>query len=1221
MIECDGFAQQLFFHHITKENGLVSNRISSICQDKKGYMWIGTQTGLQRYDGSRFVTYVSDQHDSTALQTDWISTIFEDSKERLWIGTDRGAPCILDRATGVFKSIDQNIGNNNEKLRGIWAFLEDKNGEIWLSCRSGIFKFNENTHRFESKNKLFGLKDDKSYVLGATLDSAGNFWCTTPDGLKELEFKTQQLFDKNNNPNHLPIFNLKENPVTIKFDKKNNLWIGTSYAGKLYKYDFQHNNLQYYSFKRLDAHNATPAFQFLEALGGIFVTSSNKVIVSLLSRGIAIYDEVKNAFVLEEANDGIPYKLHPANGDGAFVFTEDREKNIWIGSTEGINLYNPTNQHFVTFSLNVDASIDFLTIRPVSGFLQNSSGDIFVSYYCLNGGIVQLDKDLKFKHRYLYRGEGDLSLGANEIWGLFDDGNGNIWAPNQDGDILRLETKTGKITLQKDSVLHGNILAMQKDAQNNIWIGHWNKGLIKIDGQTKKATSYKNYVNPQVNGFRRGICMLQDDNKIWIGTFENGLQLFDKDASKFVASFVRDKNNKQSISNNTVMDIFPYNKDTLILATEGGINIFDKHTKAFKAITSKDGLPNNLALAITVDDEHNLWAAFEGGFCKINMRNYVITNYGVDDGIIENSFNNNFYRLKDGRLMVGSAKSFIVFDPKAVTNSGTPPDVTITGFKVFGKTVYIDSLIKLEKPVTLSYNENSIQIEFASIYFNSSNKIKYYYQLEGIDKEWFAADYENVVYYHQLPPGNFTLKLKCCNRDGVFCKHITTLHIKIVPPFWKTSWFRFLLIALFILSIYLFIKWREKNIKILEKGKTNLQQLVAEKYKIQFQAEQISNFFSTSLLNKNDIDDVLWDVAKNLIGKLGFVDCIIYLWNEDKTKLVQKAGYGPKGSLEEITKQPFDVALGQGIVGYVAKYKQAVLVEDTTKDDRYRKDELIRRSEICVPIISNDVLIGVIDSEHPEKGFFTKSHLQLLTTIADMVAIKINVLESEKALRQKKNELVSINQQLAEVQLTALRSQMNPHFIFNALNSIKTFVMENDAANAEKYLDKFAKLIRFILDTTQSNMVLLSKEIELLTLYLDLEQLRFSDKLTYSITVDKNIHIPSIMIPSMLIQPFVENAVLHGILHKENDGHIAIQFTLHNTWLEIIIEDNGVGREKSKMYNKSKPAHHSLSMEITNKRLRGLNKNNDAPIGITITDLKNDKLEDVGTRVSINVPI
>lgn len=199
---------------------------------------------------------------------------------------------------------------------------------------------------------------------------------------------------------------------------------------------------------------------------------------------------------------------------------------------------------------------------------------------------------------------------------------------------------------------------------------------------------------------------------------------------------------------------------------------------------------------------------------------------------------------------------------------------------------------------------------------------------------------------------------------------------------------------------------------------------------------------------------------------------------------------------------------------------------------------------------------------------------------------------------------------------------MNPHFIFIALNSIKKFVIANEAANAEKYLGKFSKLIPTILDNSQAGMVTVEKELQLLTLYLDLEQLRFGTKLTYTITADENIDGKEIKIPSMIVQPFVENSMLHGIMHLEDKGKIDIRFLLHGDWLEITIEDNGVGRKKARSF-KSQHAerHQSIGIKVNTKRLQALKKENSTPAGVQSVDLKNEAGEGSGTKVIISIPI
>jgi len=422
-----------------------------------------------------------------------------------------------------------------------------------------------------------------------------------------------------------------------------------------------------------------------------------------------------------------------------------------------------------------------------------------------------------------------------------------------------------------------------------------------------------------------------------------------------------------------------------------------------------------------------------------------------------------------------------------------------------------------------------------------------------------------------------------------------------------------------LLIVYLFIKWRERNIKAIETEKLKVQQLSAREYKSKLELEQITNYFSALLIHKNSVDDVLWDVAKNLIGKLGFVDCMIYLWNDDKTKMIQKAGFGPKGSIKNIKEQPFDVVAGQGVVGYVMQTKEAVLIPDTSKDNRYRADEMTRLSEITVPVIYNNELIGVIDSEHYEKDFFTQQHLQILSTIATLIADKIKSIEAEQSLQQSHIEMYSMNEQLSKAKLETLRSQMNPHFIFNCLNSIDNLIQMDEKEKATLYLSKFAKLIRSILENSAHNEVPCWKDIETLNLYLQLEQLRCDKKFSYELVIADEILNGDYKVPPLIIQPFVENAIHHGLLNKK-DGNkkLIIQVSIINNRIHYLIEDNGVGRAKANAYKRlNKPAHQSLGMQITTDRINLYNQNKNG--SVIITDLVNEMQEPGGTKVEIDL--
>jgi LytS/YehU family sensor histidine kinase len=416
--------------------------------------------------------------------------------------------------------------------------------------------------------------------------------------------------------------------------------------------------------------------------------------------------------------------------------------------------------------------------------------------------------------------------------------------------------------------------------------------------------------------------------------------------------------------------------------------------------------------------------------------------------------------------------------------------------------------------------------------------------------------------------------------------------------------------------VYLLIKWRTSLARKKEMVKTHIEKLKADDYKNQFELEQVTNYFSSSLAGKNSEEEVLWNVTQQLIGRLNYVDCMIYLWNDDKTKMVQKAAYGPKGKPELISSQVFDVLPGQGVVGHVIDTCQPVLIQDTRTDPRYRVDEEFRLSEVCVPIIHNDELMGIIDSEHYLPNYFTERDIKILTTIATLIGNKLKQLESEKTLDEKHKELVSINEQLAEARLSALQAQMNPHFVFNALNSIKRMILDCDNERASRYLSKFAAMIRMTLNHSKEIFVTLDENIEYLRAYLEMEQLRFDDSFSFKIATSDNIEAGETSIPSMMIQPLVENAIWHGLMQAGPDKRILIGFAQTDNKITCTVEDNGIGiRQAEKQKEKNKSPHKSVGLENLQKRIKIMNDKYDMDCRLVITDLGENDKTGSGTRV------
>lgn len=394
----------------------------------------------------------------------------------------------------------------------------------------------------------------------------------------------------------------------------------------------------------------------------------------------------------------------------------------------------------------------------------------------------------------------------------------------------------------------------------------------------------------------------------------------------------------------------------------------------------------------------------------------------------------------------------------------------------------------------------------------------------------------------------------------------------------------------------------------------------------ELEAQLVINYFASQIHSRYKTDELLWDVARNLIGKLGFEDCMIYLWNEDKTMLIQKAGYGSKGSMETIMdKAAYHIPRGKGIVGAAVESGQSVLVNDTSKDGRYfSADEDITLSELCVPLVHDNEVLGAINTEHHEKNFFTTKHLKMLSAIAVLCANQLKRIRAEEEKQQARIEALQNKQKATETRLQSLRLQMNPHFLFNALNSIQQMILANEEMVATKYLSKFSKLLRTILVHSDKEFVTLKEELEILNLYIELESIRFKGSFTYHIDYDENIDTDEIKLPTLLIQPFVENAIWHGLMHKESERLLQVKFSECGDCLHCLIQDNGIGRERSreaKLATGQGKKHTSKGIQVSTERLAAMNNGGPCKGSLQIIDLKDESGKASGTRVEIIFPI
>ena len=1190
------------FTRYTKLQGLSHNFISGIVQDSAGYIWIATYRGLNRFDGSTFKQFLNTGEYNSIPDNNMFSAQLLPGNE-LAIATSDGAQII---STKTLRSKNLDIPTD-DALRywsnNIHYINSDNNGNYGVSSRTGFYIFSS-SGKLKKRFDHYSIKD------------IGHAW---------------MLFGRQ--VHRLPDGNmLQENSSGMSvYDREKNLIgdVSSSYAGLkqvlpfiqntdtrmffLSTYDVLVMNKEKNSFDIVDIRNGKTVsfpscFNIRDEIGWITKLKH-------LHDNVWAINSQKNGFYLLHIDTvartiSCQPKKHFSNYPCIIVFS-DKQQRLWIGTRDGLFMQNRHQKIIESFELYAGQE----NVRVTSLYINNDkifAGTSKKEMWVLDKKTKQLIRRVLFDPP---NPEATPDFTASLL--LFHPDT--LWVGTSSG-LKWLHTKNysfGNIVVP--GLINSNqvIRVLFRDSQKNIWVGinQINKIICFIPGTRQfEIINDKKYPLLKIN--MPGYFAEDKEGNIWVsGDAITRWNPKKQQIDTLIEHLSTQKNRKKgfTVMNDEKGDIWVVVNDDGIAKITG--------VKAPLHIRNENLVPDYSIRVIPALFRDKIFLATHYNIGFINIRNHKSIVFNYDDGFPEPVVSSHYfsYDSTDGSTWFASGNIICRIPYNSNTNYASPPLLKITEVSVIN-----DSLISYPPTrISLKHHQNDINISLSAINFTDPGNMRFAYRIKNKKGEtWIETGTQQNILLTNISPGKYELEFRVRAFDNKWRDQIAALQIVMQPPFWKTNWF-LILVGLTLLSLtWFFYKWRISNIRKTAQEKLQVQQLKAEDYKNRLELEQISNYFSSSLAGKKNIEEILWDVAKNLIGRMGYVDCMIYLWNADKTKMIQKAGFGPKGSPEAIASQVFDAVYGQGVVGYVMQTKKPVLIPDTRKDTRYRVDEMARLSEICVPIIHNGELLGIIDSEHHELNYYKERDLKILTTIATLTGDKIKQIESEQSLEIKQEELVTINEQLAEAQLSALQTQMNPHFIFNALNSIKRMILDEENQKASRYMSKFGLMIRLTLNHSKEIFVTLRETIEYLRTYLEMEQLRFDDSFTYCIKADDDLDEEDTMIPSLMIQPLVENAIWHGLMHVEGEKKIMINFSQLDDKIICTIEDNGIGiRQSEKLKLVNKPLHQSVGLDNLRNRIKIMNEKYNTDCILEITDMNEKDKGRRGTLVVLSFKI
>lgn len=1179
----------ILFYQLTTAEGLSDNYINDLTVDKNGVLWIATGEGLNSFNGKNVAKFFKEEYPQ--LQSDNIGQVVCDDNNRIWVLSADGNVTIIDEERR-FHHIGLYKNNKFIKTRRI---LQTRSGKIILFTRDNHFGLDEKITLLK-KDSLTAGDFSTFSVSGFSAIQPGEFTRVEPFDEDSYLFTTDSFFYK---------VNYTTRALEKKFDIHNSRILTKWGRNEMLVYNKTTSLVEAVDLSTLQR---TFPFDHIPDQFGNFLTARINDVKKINEQEYLLTTRKQGVYIFNTATHTLFNQRHVAADPTTIVnnvptvIAVDNTGWVFLGAT-------PNGISYFKSNAVIGQQTIFLDTKGNSydGYINKiTSRDNDTYYIATSSNLLQWKRSTNSTDFLNYATIDGKPLMNNEgiSFVTFDKLN-RLWvATGSKGIIILDENKKLLKRLQYDSTGANSIppkliLQLYTGPDGYMWLCG-EGGICRVNTKTFEVD---NLANTPLRELSRSDCFqtfFQDEHNLWIATATKGLWHYD-----FSTRQLNSYNTKNGFISNTV---FCLNKDrfnNIYAGTNAGLQIL-LHNGKTKIITQKEGLLNKRVEALLLDKSNRMWIGNDVGLACFNIADTSLKFFDESYGLSIQGFRLGSYQQNsDDELIWGTERGLQYYYPDDLYNQKINFKININRVETrnFTNNLTQNTTLKLS-PV-----DNYITFYFSAIDYRTHLRTFYEYQLDGLDPEWIEVVNQDFVRYSALPPGKYIFKVRASNDNKHWKNSENEITIIVAAPFYKTWWFKLLGILLSLFLFWVVFKYFQKN---------NI------KKREELETELVIIYFASQINSHKNTVELLWDVAKNCISKLHFEDCVIYLKDGERNVLVQIAAYGPKNQVDFTIHQPIEIPFGKGIVGAVAQSGKPELVNSTEEDSRYIVDDEKRFSEIAVPIIIDKKVIGVIDSEHHQKNFFTQKHLQVLSTIAVLCANHIQKTKAEEEKQKATIELLENKQKAVESRLQSLRLQMNPHFLFNALNSIQQMILANEEIVATKYLSKFSKLLRTILVHSDKEAITLKEELEILNLYIELESIRFKDSFSYKIVVDENIETEEIKIPTLLIQPFVENAIWHGLMHKEGERLLKVEFNEEKDFIKCSIADNGIGRQKAaemKMATGQDKKHTSKGIEVSKERLKTLRTRDGREGTITITDLVDKFNQACGTKVVINFPI
>lgn len=1157
------------------EDGLSQNTVNTIIQDKYGFMWFGSQDGLNRFDGFEFEIFIANANDKNALSNDYINQLFIDQQGTLWIATRGGGLNRFNYDTETFESFLYDKAGKNETYHSIKQIIQANPTELWLATHgAGIQVFNLQSQTFSplpltQTDQLFFSKKAVTCLM---LDKKNNLWLGSEvDGLFKytIDTKTIEVFSHNEQISS----SLSDNQITDIFqDKSDAIWIATL------------NGLNRYQPASLDfkrfMHNEKDKNSLSHNVIRDITEDKQQVLWLATSAGLNKLNKNRDTFyhyqnsptVKDSLSGNIVYSLYQAS-DGI----------MWVGLfAHGVNKFYLTPRLFQHIYKD-DNTTSSLQSNEIWGVFEDSYGGIWLATD--GGGLNHYDRKSQKVKTYLHDKLNNNSISSDRVWAITEEKPGVLWVATYDAGLNLIDTRTNKVehfmheSGNDNSLIDNKVIALYKDTEQNLWIGT-KSGLDKFNTTTRQFSHFSHNTNDNRSLSFNYVLSIFEDSRglIWVSTYGGGLNYYDKLSQKFTR-YQHDPKNNNSIVSNAVMSASEDSEGNIWIATLSGLNKFDFTQQKFSLFNKQNGLANETIYSAIEGNDNALWFSTNRGISRLDPRDNSVTNFSLADGLQSYEFNSGaFLKSSTGELYFGGINGFNVFNPQDYQQQQQDIALTITKVRLFNQAISItppgdkgfstdDSDFHLNKAIylldelTLSHKETLISFEFSTLDFSEASNINYEYKLDNLDADWIKTNHKSrLATYTNIPAGSYTLMLRAKKHNQAWGETVTKLSIIVKPAPWLSWWayslYIFTLVGFIILFLnqryqaFLFIKENEERLTLsLWGSNSELWDWHIQKNYI-FRLNSITSNkngrqpFSLENLkdttHPDDIDKVINAFSHHRYNKSAFLDITYrrqdnqnqWRWYRSRAKTVSRDEQGSANR----------------IVGTIEDINQLIEAQNQLQ---YLNEELELRVAARTAELSDTLTELTATQEQLVESEKMASLVNLVTGVAHELNTPLGVILT--ATSQLEHKQIQLSEKISQKTLSSqLLSEYNNH-------SDACIMLINSNIKKSIHLVESFKALSYSSQNEDK------KTISLPLLFENIVKNCANRATTKGAFI--TIHCPPklniISYPQMIKEVFnqlIENSCLHAFENLTiNQVHIEINITDKADKIQLLYQDNGEG--------------------------------------------------------------